>query len=94
MKLVDPNRGKQEAEAIVKKIEVFAKKQYAEVDADYEGNTCYVQVNSPLQISDDMADFVTKSNFCTLISKREYKGIFDWASDTYIKECSTIEFKW
>lgn len=38
MKLVDPNRGKQEAEAIVKKIEVFAKKQYAEVDADYEGN--------------------------------------------------------
>jgi hypothetical protein len=46
-----------------------------------------------VQISDLMGDIIRKSPNATVVKEEEHKGSYDWASDTYIKDCSTVEYK-
>ena len=43
--------------------------------------------------SEDIADIISKNARVTIIEKQEHKGSFDWASDTYIKDSSSVTFK-
>lgn len=98
MKLVDvAARNSKENELILRKMKALAKASdpHCEV-ADYgrmSNGNYYVQINGPVQISDRMGDIIRKSSNAKVVSEEEHVGHYDWASDTYIKDCSTVEYK-
>lgn len=98
MKLIDvAERNAKENEAILKKMRALAKSadKYCELaDHGRMGNgNYYVQINGPVQISDLMGDIIRKSPNAKVVKEEEHKGSYDWASDTYIKDCSTVEYR-
>lgn len=80
---------------ILAKVKALASKHpYSEVvdhGKTHEG-FFYIQVDGPEQLSDHMASIVTESPRGILKEAKEHKGKFDWASQTYIKDCSTVTF--
>jgi len=90
---------KKRAEALAKKMLTMAKKltshaKLADVGSQHsDGKIWWVTINSDTQLSDEMADIVKKDDRAILVHKEEHKGQFDWASDTYIKDASSVSFK-
>ena len=99
MALIDTKaRGKKEAEAIVKKMTkmIKAASPYFDVEASFygvDGRQCSVQANNDRKLAFELSSFVHNSKFCKLIDFQNHAGHFDWAADTYIKDCSIIEFE-
>lgn len=93
---VSPVQVAKDLDSIRRKVEALVKKGHHRTleDFDMTGmNTFMIQVSSPEQLGDHLADIVRKSDRFTLVSQKEYPGSYDWASGVYVKDCSTVEFK-
>jgi hypothetical protein len=61
-----------------------------EVAAD--GKTYLLQVDNDGQLGQDLDDIIKNSASTKNISVKEYKGSYDWASDTYARPASVVSF--
>lgn len=89
-------RNEAEIKKIISKITAHIKgMKYAELaDHGWTGrNTYMIQVNSPYQMCDELAYIVNRSDNAVVVDMKDHEGSFDWASETYCKDCSTVEFK-
>lgn len=87
-----------EAELIVQKSVIAlqkATKHVGFIDKGFVGREYVVTVetNLPEFMNDLIEAQVAKSSRATLVSCAIHDGYFDWASDTYIKDCSHVVFK-
>jgi hypothetical protein len=86
---------KTEAESILKQITAYVKKQcpgHKDINLYKIGNVWHIDVESPLQLSDDMETIVNKTKHGYVQHRSETPGQYDWASDTYIRDCSSVAF--
>lgn len=62
--------------------------------SNIDKNTYWIQVDtcSPSYVCDVIEDTITKSKYGSVVHKEAHEGSFDWASDTYIKDCSVVTF--
>jgi hypothetical protein len=66
---------------------------YAHYGRMPEPNRWYVSIENNCTISDIMEYDLSKHPVMSCVSKKEYPGSFDWASDTYIKDSSEVVIK-
>lgn len=96
MKIVDIKaRNEKELKKIQNKVDKFVKSvtcNKGEIRWSNTGAMQHVEVENDGRIGDDIADIVRKSDFGVLQDVREYKGSYDWSSDTYIRPCSVVSF--
>lgn len=57
------------------------------VVADY-----WIDITGPYDLATEMRDLVNKCPNFAYISHHQYQGSYDWASDTYIKDSSAVQF--
>lgn len=102
MKLVDvAARNQKEVDKIVKNIKALIKKNGIHIghfEVTNKGLIYTISVesnNSGMKygLGSDIKDIINKSDTATVIEVNEYPGSFDWQSDTYIKDCSVVTFK-
>lgn len=84
----------QVANELAAAIHKMAKKHYPAVEAPIVNhvreNIWVIVVESPYQIAENMADIVNQSKHGHLRSTNEIPGVYDWASDTYIRDASSV----
>lgn len=52
-----------------------------------------VETDIPEYFIDELESLIYKSERATKVASKVYKGDFDWASDTYIKDAAFVSFK-
>lgn len=52
-----------------------------------------VECSEPVSMNDIIIDVIRKSKYGEVVSSRTHKGSFDWAADTYIKDCADVDYR-
>jgi REP element-mobilizing transposase RayT len=80
---------------IEKMVRKVAKQKGVRVcDVVISDNSVFVETDCPEWVSDEVACVILpKSKYGMLVSSTVYEGVFDWASDTYIKPAVVVLFK-
>lgn len=52
-----------------------------------------VQVENDGQLSDYLGDVIRAHPYAHLIEASNFKGSYDWSSDTYVRDCTVITFR-
>lgn len=94
-------RNSKHADQLVKKMLAFAKKQrihLGHVDYFVHDGVHHVTIensNGGIRggFADDMHDIVAASALAMFVEKQEFPGSFDWKADTYVKDASSVSFR-
>jgi len=88
------------ADALIKKIHAEVKKvkgchvsDFLKYDMGEHEYGVQISTCSPEYICDVISNVIRKSKYGIVIREESHVGHFDWASDTYIKDCAVVEFK-
>lgn len=98
MKLIDiAERNTKDSEAILRKMKALAKASDPHCELGDHGKLknghYYVEITGPVQIADRMGDIIRKSANATVVSEEETEGKYDWAAGVYIKDRSSVVYK-
>lgn len=97
MKIVDiKSRNEKEFAAIQRKVKAFVKTagcNTGRVEFPVEGSQYFIEVENDGNLATELAAIVKDSPSGVVISEKDYKGVYDWSSDTYIRPCSLITFQ-
>lgn len=96
MKLVDiQKRNDDELAAIKRKVIATVKNagcNTGEIRWSNTGAMFHVEVDNDGELGDYIRDIIRKSAYARLQSVDEYKGIYDWSSDTYVRPVTVVSF--
>jgi hypothetical protein len=99
MKLVDVKaRNEKDFEAIQRKVTAYVKSMKGKCNLgdlrfSSNGGVYYIELDNDGELADDLADFVKKSPNGIVMNATDYKGTYDWTSDTYARPSSIVTFK-
>lgn len=93
-----PTRNAKEFESIKRKVTAYVKSIKGQcclgaLDFGTEKDEYYITLENDGELASDIADFIRKSPNGKLLRADNYKGSYDWASDTYARPQAVVTFK-
>jgi|JI10StandDraft_1071094.scaffolds.fasta_scaffold1322030_1 thiamine phosphate synthase YjbQ (UPF0047 family) len=97
MKIVDiKSRNETQFAGIQRKVKAFVKTvgcNTGRISFSNEGALYFIEVDNDGGLATELASFVKDSPNGVVLEKKDYAGVYDWTSDTYIRPCSIVTFK-
>lgn len=89
-------RNAKELETIKRKVAAMVKKagcSVGEIRWSEHERGWWVEVDNDGELSDEIVSIVNAAPTARVVSHQEFKGQYDWSSDTYIRPCSAVHLK-
>lgn len=97
MKIVDiKSRNEKQFLDIQRKVKAFVKTvgcNTRRILFSNEGMLYFIEVDNDGELATELSSFIENSPNGVVLEKKDFVGVYDWKSDTYIPPCSVVTFK-
>jgi hypothetical protein len=65
-----------------------------EIRDSFDRGVYWFEFDNDGLLASEMAGIVQKDPYAKLLHQKDHGGVYDWSSDTYIRPCSTVSWRY